>query len=268
MAEFRYKARDATGAARSGTVDANNRSAAASQLRSRGLIVIGVDPMIQRSQKGTSFDFSKWLRPRAIDIELSLQQLAMMAKGGMPLLTSLVSLAEQAPRQSLGNIWRQIVKDIQAGDSLSGAMGKHRCFPDFVVQLVRVGERTGELPPVLERGVATMRRRRRRIQEVSSALIYPVMVVVVAICVTVYMVVYLIPRLEIYLQSLGKNMPAMTQNLVNVSGWMRQILFRCGNCGFRLVRFCPGGLPVKRRPHVAGPRFAASPVGGSTVQAV
>jgi type IV pilus assembly protein PilC len=101
-------------------------------------------------------------------------------------------------------------------------MGKHRCFPDFVVQLVRVGERTGELPPVLQRGVATMRRRRRGIQEVSSALIYPVMVVVVAICVTVYMVVYLIPRLEIYLQSLGKNMPAMTQNLVNVSGWMRQ----------------------------------------------
>jgi type IV pilus assembly protein PilC len=146
----------------------------------------------------------------------------MMAKGGMPLLTSLVSLAQQAPRKSLGNIWAQIVKDIQTGASLSTAMSKHRCFPDFVVQLVRVGERTGELPPVLERGVATMRRRRRGIQEVSSALIYPVLVILVAICVTIYMVVYLIPRLEIYLQSLGKDMPAMTQNLVNVSGWMRQ----------------------------------------------
>lgn len=222
MAEFRYKARDATGVARSGTVDANNRSAAASQLRSRGLIVIGVDPIFQRSKTRPGFDFSRWLKPRAIDIELSLQQLAMMAKGGMPLLTSLVSLAEQAPRKSLGNIWKQVVKDIQTGDSLSGAMAKHRCFPEFVVQLVRVGERTGELPPVLQRGVATMRRRRRGIQEISSALIYPVMVILVAICVTIYMVVYLIPRLEIYLQSLGKNMPAMTQNLVNASAWMRQ----------------------------------------------
>ena len=169
MAEFRYKARDTTGAARTGTVDANNRSAAASQLRSRGLIVIGVDPINLRVKPQSRIDFSKWLRPRAIDIELSLQQLAMMAKGGMPLLTSLISLVEQAPRKSLGDIWLQVVKDIQSGDSLSGAMGKHRCFPEFVVQLIRVGERTGELPPVLQRGVATMRRRRRGIQEVSSA---------------------------------------------------------------------------------------------------
>lgn len=222
MTEFRYKARDATGAARSGTVDANNRSAAASLLRSRGLIVIGVDPIVKRTRTRAKVDLSKWLKPRAVDIELSLQQLAMMAKGGMPLLTSLISLSEQAPRRSLGLIWSQIVKDIQSGDSLSTAMSKHRCFPEFVVQLVQVGERTGELPPVLERGVTTMRRRRRGIQEVGSALVYPVLVVLIAVCVTIYMVVYLIPRLEIYLQSLGKDMPAMTQNLVNASGWMRQ----------------------------------------------
>lgn len=242
MAEFRYKARDASGAARSGTVDANNRSAAASQLRSRGLIVIGVDPIVQRSKQRKGFDVSKWLRPRSVDVELSLQQLAMMAKGGMPLLSSLISLADQAPRQSLGIIWRQIVKEIQSGDSLSGAMSKHRCFPEFVVQLVQVGERTGELPPVLQRGVTTMRRRRRGIQEVSSALIYPLMVILVAICVTVYMVVYLIPRLEVYLQSLGKDMPRMTQNLVDASAWMRQYysvvgIILCGMFVFGLVAY-------------------------------
>ena len=242
MAEFQYKARDANGSARSGVVDATNRSAAASQLRSRGLIVIGVNPVVNQSQSRIEFGLSNYLPPRVVDVELCLQQLSMMVKGGMPLLSALTSLVEQAPRKSLSKIWKTIVKRIQSGDSLSIAMAKHKCFPDFVVQLVKVGERTGELPPVLERSVTTMRNRRRGLQEVSSALFYPLLVVLVAICVTIYMIVYLIPRLEVYLQSLGKNMPQMTQNLVNTSTWLRQyyavvaIIF-CGLFVFGLVAY-------------------------------
>jgi type IV pilus assembly protein PilC len=242
MAEFRYKARDATGAVRAGIVDANNRSSAASQLRSRGLIVTGVEPVVQQTGTSRSFDPARWLPIRSVDVELSLQQLAMMVRGGMSLLSALVSLEEQASRKSMGNIWRQVVQKIQSGDSLSTAMEKHKCFPEFTVQLIQVGERTGELPPVLERAVETMRNRRRGLQEVSSALVYPLMVIVVAIGVTIYMVAYLIPRLEIYLQSLGKNMPAMTQNLVIVSSWMRQyyslvIIMLCGLFVFLVVAY-------------------------------
>ncbi|QEG23104.1 type II secretion system F family protein [Mariniblastus fucicola] len=233
MAEFRYKARDTSGGIRSGVIDAPNRSSAASQIRSRGLIVTGVDPVYQQSTSRKQWDWTKWLPVRSIDVELSLQQLAMMVRGGMSLLGALDSLQVQAPRKSLGNIWKTVVNQIQSGDSLSNAMSKHNCFPEFTIQLIRVGERTGELPPVLERAVDTMRNRRRSLQEVSSALIYPLMVICVAIGVTVYMVTYLIPQLETYLQSLGKNMPPMTQNLVNISNWMRQyysavIILFCG----------------------------------------
>ncbi len=222
MPEFRYKARDATGGPRVGVVDATSRSAAASLLRSRGLIVIGVAPINAPVESNLKLDLSQYLRPRAVDVELSLQQLSMMLKGGMPLLSGLIALTDEAPRKSLGKIWKLIVKNIQSGDSLSQAMSKHRCFPEFTIQLIRVGERTGELPPVLERAVATMRSRRRGIQEFSSALVYPLLVLLIAVGVTAYMVVYLIPRLEIYLQSLGKNMPAMTQRLVDTSSFMRQ----------------------------------------------
>jgi type II secretory pathway component PulF len=222
MPEFRYKARDATGGPRVGVVDATSRSVAASLLRSRGLIVIGVDPVNAPAESNIKLDFSKYLRPRAVDVELSLQQLSMMLKGGMPLLSGLIALTDEAPRKSLGKIWQVIVNNIQSGDSLSQAMSKHRCFPEFTIQLIRVGERTGELPPVLERAVATMRSRRRGIQEFSSALVYPLLVLLIAVGVTTYMVVYLIPRLEVYLQSLGKDMPAMTQRLVDTSSFMRQ----------------------------------------------
>jgi type IV pilus assembly protein PilC len=184
--------------------------------------VIGVDPVNAPAESNIKLDFSKYLRPRAVDVELSLQQLSMMLKGGMPLLSGLIALTDEAPRKSLGLIWQVIVNNIQSGDSLSQAMSKHRCFPEFTIQLIRVGERTGELPPVLERAVATMRSRRRGIQEFSSALVYPLLVLLIAVGVTTYMVVYLIPRLEVYLQSLGKDMPAMTQRLVDTSSFMRQ----------------------------------------------
>ncbi|MEL7497329.1 MAG: type II secretion system F family protein [Planctomycetota bacterium] len=238
MPEFRYKARDNSGAARSGVIDANNRSAAASMLRSRGLIVIGVDPVNQPTTPTKSnIDLSRFLPVRQVDIELSLQQLSMMIRGGMPLLTALVTLVEQAPRRSIARVWEKVIDSIQSGDSLSAALGEQRCFPEFVVQLVRVGERTGELAPVLHRSVETMRGRRRSLQEVAAALIYPVMVILVAIGVTVYMVVYLIPRLEVYLQNLDKEMPPMTQNLINVSVWLRQYYPLLIIIGFGLVVF-------------------------------
>lgn len=243
MPEFRYKARDGSGAPKTGVVDANNRSAAASMLRSRGLIVIGVDPVNQPvGESSSGFDFRKYLPVRQVDVELSLQQLSMMIRGGMPLLSALVTLVEQAPRYSVGAVWQKVIDSIQAGESLSAAMGSERCFPEFVVQLVRVGERTGELAPVLHRSVETMRSRRTSLQEVGAALIYPVMVVMVAIGVTIYMVVYLIPRLEVYLQNLGKDMPPMTQNLITASVWLRQyypllIIISCGLIVFFLVAY-------------------------------
>lgn len=243
MPEFRYKARDNQGAARSGVIDANNRSAAASILRSRGLIVIGVDPVDQPDASSASqWDPYQYLPVRQIDVEISLQQLSMMIRGGMPLLTALVTMVEQAPRSSMAAVWKKVIDSIQAGERLSNSLESHRCFPDFVVQLVRVGERTGELAPVLQRSVETIRSRRQSLQEVGSALIYPVMVILVAIGVTIYMIAYLIPRLEVYLQNLGKEMPPMTQRLINASVWLRQyypvlIIIACGLIVFALVAY-------------------------------
>ena len=238
MAEFRYKARDASGVTTSGTILASTRSVAASQLRSRGLIVVGME-RIEKAVKNpvVPIDLSGWLPPRSSDVELSLQQLAMMLRGGMTLISALNALSEQASRKSLATIWQQVVGSIQSGVNLSTAMSDHRCFPDFVLQMIRVGERTGELVPVLQRSVETMKNQRFRRQEVVSTLIYPVLVIAVAVGVTIYMIAYLIPRLELYLQSLSKDMPAMTRRLVDLSTWLRDSYALLGILGTTLVVF-------------------------------
>lgn len=240
MAEFHYKARDASGAVKSGMVDAPSRSAAASQLRSRGLIVTGVKSLDVETKESVRFDLAAFLPVRSLDIELSLQQLSVMIKGGMPLVSALSGLVEQSSRQSMAGVWRKVIRNIQSGKSLSDSMRREKPFPEYVIQLVQVGERTGELAPVLQRAVGTMKARRKGIQEVGSALIYPVLVVLVAICVTLYMVLYLVPRLEVYLQSLGKDMPTMTKNLVLISSLARQYypvagIALCGMAVFLVV---------------------------------
>lgn len=222
MPDFQYKARDANGIAHAGTVAAANPSAAANQLRDRGWVVLNLKSEDKETEK-TKLELrpNSWLPPRSIHVELALQQLALMNRSGMTLLASIDSVVEQTQSRSLSLIWRQVAQDIQSGKSLTQAMSQHRCFPEFVNRLVKVGEQTGNLEAVLSRAAKTMQNRRTAKEALASATIYPVLIVFLAAMVTIYMVVYLIPRLQTYLESLGKDMPAMTQALIDVSSWMR-----------------------------------------------
>lgn len=222
MADFKYRARDSNGISHIGSIAAPNRNSAASQLRERGWIVLGLESQsVNVVEENREFRISRWLPPRSIDVELSLQQLALMNRSGMTLLASISSIVEQTRSASLSDIWAQVAEDIQKGQSLTQAMSQHKCFPEFVTRLVKVGEQTGNLETVLNRSARNMNSRRIAKEAFASATIYPILIVALSTAVTIYMVVYLIPRLQTYLDSLGKDMPAMTQFLIDASGWMR-----------------------------------------------
>ncbi len=220
MPEYQYRARDTQGVAHAGTIQAPTKSLAASQLKDRGWIVLAVEAAAS-STRVPELRLLDRMRPRSLSVELSLQQLAMMIRSGMTLLAAIDALVQQTPQRSLANVWQRIGLAIQRGKSFSQALRQQDCFPEFVSRLVEVGERTGNLDAVLVRGTTTMKARRNTRDAVISATIYPALVIVLAIAVTIYMVVYLIPRLETYLQSLGKQMPPMTQGLINASYWFR-----------------------------------------------
>ncbi len=223
MPEFQYIAKDAAGADRSGSLAAPSRSRAATQLREKGWLVLQVDPRAETIQSVAAGNLlTRNLPPRAVHVEVSLQQLAMMLRSGMTLLAALRAVGEQSSRHSLARTWNEVSAGIQRGQGLGEAMASHAMFPAFVVRLVDVGERTGNLSVVLKRAADTMRHRRTSRESFISATIYPALVVLLSILVAGYLVVYLIPRLESYLDSLGKDMPAMTQSLINASFWLRE----------------------------------------------
>ncbi len=174
------------------------------------------------SRKALSMRWTHHLPPRAVSVEMSLLQLAMMVRSGMTLLTAIESVIEQTPRNTLKRIWSDVSSQIQAGQGLSEAMTAHSCFPEFVLRLVKVGEQSGNLAMVLTRAAQTMRNRRDSRDSIISATIYPVLILVLAAAVTTYMIIFLIPQLENYLQSLGKDLPVMTQTLIDSSFWLRE----------------------------------------------
>lgn len=226
MPNFEFNARDAGGGQQTGVIQADSMTAVVDQLRSRGWLIVNVQPQRDSGggRAGLSTDLLAKLPfagPRSVHVELSLQQIAVMLRGGLTLLSALTTVAEQAGRASMRRVWSKVIDDVQEGISLSEAMSRGRCFPDYVVRLVRVGEQTGVLESVLTRGAQMMQARREAKRDMMTAMAYPAVVAFAAFGVTAYMVVYLIPKLGNFLRSIGKELPAMTQMLVDVADFVQ-----------------------------------------------
>ena len=118
-------------------------------------------------------------------------------------------------------IWERVADRIQAGSSLADAMAEHKCFSKLVVQLVRVGEQTGNLEQVVVRSADILEKRRQLWSSLVTALAYPTLVLVAAIGVTIFMLVSVIPKLQVFLSGLGRKLPAMTQMLVDLAEYVQ-----------------------------------------------
>jgi len=218
MPSFVFNARDPAGRQQQGSQEAVSAASLVSTLRERGWLVLEV-----KESSGPVEDWStllnpfSWLPPRSIDVELSLQQIAVMLRSGITLLAALKTVAEQAERRSMRRIWERVAERIQEGATLGDALADHPCFPHLVVQLVRVGEQTGNLEPVATRAADALEKRRLLRTSLLTALTYPAIVMLAAVGVTIFMVVGVIPKLQVFLKALGRKLPAMTQMLVDVS---------------------------------------------------
>ncbi|MEI6234541.1 MAG: type II secretion system F family protein [Planctomycetota bacterium] len=255
MAAFSFEAFDRDGARSSGMLNADSQSAASGELRSRGLIVLSLNALgaqvagpSDSAQKSAGFSLSpsSWLPPARVDVELGLQQIASMLRAGMTLLAALRTAAEHARRHSMRRVWEQVADRIQAGGSLAEALQRHpRCFPEFVVQLVHVGEASGALDTVLTRAAEQLERSRALKLTMLNALMYPFIVTVLAVGVAAYMMISLMPKLQKFLAGRHRKLPPITQMLMDVSAWFQHY---AGMVGIGLVLVIVGLVAIRRWP--------------------
>jgi type II secretory pathway component PulF len=219
MPDFRYITRDAKGLTQRGTLSASTVEALAAELRGRGLLVVEVEPVRGGGRSGAA---SGWLPATRFDAETGLQQLATMLHSGLSLLSALRTVAEQARRARAMAVWSDVAERIEQGASFARALAAHpRVFSEHVVQLVRVGESSGNLDAALRSAADHLERARQMRLTVFNALMYPAIVAVMAAGVTGFLVIGVIPKLEKYLGGRGRTLPAITQNLLDAVAWLQ-----------------------------------------------
>lgn len=226
LPQFQFVARTRDGEIRRGTEPAASAGALVASLRERQWTV--VDVRQTAASAGTNWLEaltivlpSRWWPVTSYEMEVGMSQLAVMLRSGLTLLAALGSVAEQAPRTGTRRLWERVAASIREGHSLAEAMERTRRFPSLVVQLVAVGEQTGGLENAFRQAAIAMERRRDLRTKLISALMYPTIVLVAALSVASFMVLFVIPKMEKFLNQLGRKLPWMTQSLLDLSAWIR-----------------------------------------------
>lgn len=215
MATFVYKAIDARGRQIADTLVAPDRASAIERLCSRSLSPVSVERQEERRTEGL---FARVGHVSKGEVEAFTRQLANLLAAGVPLSRALNILSREASRPAAGKLWATVHDQVAGGMSLADALGQHpRAFSSVYVAMVRAGETGGFLDVVLEQ-IATFRSREQDLKgKVTSAMIYPMILSVLAGGILVFLLTYFIPRFSQMFAEFGGSLPGLTRAIVAAS---------------------------------------------------
>lgn len=214
MPIFIYKAKNRAGRKIKGDLDAPNLDMAENLLNRRGLSDIRVKPKPRDILEGTFLEG----RVSSRDMVIFSRQFSTMINSGVPILQSLQVMCEQTENKILRRKLYEIKNNIEGGDSLFDALSKHRdVFDDLYTNMVDAGETGGILDVVLDRLAQYIEKAARLKAKVKSAMIYPGVIITVAIAVIAIILIFVIPTFEQMFADFGGALPAPTQIVINLS---------------------------------------------------
>ena len=235
MPSFAYVALDAQGQQVNDFIEAQNQSEAVSQLRGRGLFPTSIKEQARPVRTAPSAKSTGNKKARGAKLALPFlekktvksktlmiftRQLATLIDAGLPLLRGLSVLGKQEPDPVLQKTINQLAESVQGGGTFSDGLTSHpKIFNRLYVNMVKAGELGGVLEVVLNR-LAEFQEKAQKVKgKVQSAMMYPAIVMVIAIIIMGFLLVFIVPKFEqIFADMLGgKPLPLMTQIVVGVS---------------------------------------------------
>jgi len=215
MPQFTYTARAVNGDLRSATIDAPNRDEVIKQLRQQRLNVVKIDE--GTPQKKRSLGSIKMR-----DIVIFTRQFSTMINSGLPLVQALDILATQSENPALKDVTRQVVFDVESGNTVADALRKHpKAFSELYVNMVAAGEAGGILDTILMRLAVFMEKNDALVRKVKGAMIYPgVIMSVAAIAITV-LLVFVIPTFQTMFASANIALPLPTRIVIGLSHMLK-----------------------------------------------
>ncbi|HEX5863030.1 MAG TPA: type II secretion system F family protein [Casimicrobiaceae bacterium] len=227
MPVYRYKAVNASGDVAAGELDAANESEIVDRLRDQGLMPMQVVAAAgDRSTAAKSTQRRSWFVARRVTRDHVLAftgELATLLHAGLPLDRALEILIGLAAAPPVAVLLQTIRDSVRGGKSLSQALDMHReVFSRFYVNIVRAGEAGGALGVVLTRLSETMERNKELRESVKAALIYPTILVCVAVASVMVLLVWVVPQFQQTFAQAGKALPLPTQVVIVVGTGLRK----------------------------------------------
>ena len=219
MANFKYLALDTAGKEKKGTIQAADSASATASLREQGLFVAQINA-VSSGAMNKEFDLSRYRSISTTQMVFFFKQLSFMLRAGLPILQALQLSRTQVAKGRLRVVISDMITDIENGSPLSKAMVKHsEVFPPLAINLMQAGESTGSLDEVAERLSVHLEKKAAVKAQTINAMIYPSVVMLVAIGVVIFLVVKIIPQFAKFLLGRGKKLPASTQFLIDTSNF-------------------------------------------------
>jgi len=234
MATFAYEALNAAGKPQKGTVEAASSEEAIQRIKAQGYFPTLVKE--QKASKKTAAEAggdgaAKKKKKRSgggsmgrvsqKQLTLFTRQLSTLQDAGLPLLRSLQILEQQAKPGRMKNILGAVCEDVEGGTSLSEALAKHpRAFNRLYTKMVAAGEIGGVLDIILQRLAEFMEKAQRLKRKIVGALVYPAVVVFVAVAIVTFIMWFIIPKFQEIFADFGVPLPSITRWLINVSSWV------------------------------------------------
>ena len=255
MPTFMFEAIDAaTGKEIRDTVDATNENEAQATIRSMGYMVTKIKAQKASAsagggkKPGRTFALGK---VKQKELTLFTRQLSILQDAGLPILRSLKVLAEMQKPGGLKNALLDTCDEIEGGATLSEAMSKSpKCFDRLYCNMIRAGEAGGALEVILRRLSEFMERASALRRKVKGALVYPIVVISVAVGILSFIMITIVPQFKTIFDDFGTTLPPMTQVLIDISSILstgyvggsgddpgRQVLPLPGWCFIPLVPF-------------------------------
>jgi type IV pilus assembly protein PilC len=220
MATYAFKALDLGGAPSKGEIEASDKQAVASQLRSRGLIVVDIE---EHAPANAGDILARFQKVKADDLVIATRQLSTMVSSGMSLLRALYVIEEQTESDKLREIWIEVRKDVEAGVSLSEALRRHPdAFNELYVAMVEAGETGGILDSTLVRVATQLEKDAALRRQIKAAMVYPSVIGGFALIVLFALVTFLVPVFEKIFKDFGGDLPPITKFTV----WLSHLFTR------------------------------------------
>lgn len=214
MPYFKYRAVNEAGAEVTNVMEAAAEEMVAEQLERLGYLPVAIKA---QKKPGTGFAFSGKKKLKMKELIVFTRQLVTLLKAGVPLLSALDALGEQAESDHLKELIRKVYVGIENGISFSDALAQHpEAFPDLYVNSVRAGETGGKLDVVLERLAQLLEHDHETKSQVKSAMRYPVIVVCSLIVAFVTLMLVVVPNFIDLFSKMNVELPLPTRILIGM----------------------------------------------------